>query len=111
MRHRSTRRSFIASSAAALAAAILTIPLSTVLKFLPYWTSGAFPDYPFLDRMTIVFVFLVLLMILMSLADTKSKYLQRVIKIDPSMFRSSPAFIVGSVIIVGILSALYTVFW
>jgi solute:Na+ symporter, SSS family len=99
------------TSAAALAGALLTIPLSTILKFLPYWTGGAFPDYPFLDRMSIVFVTLVLLMIIMSLLNPKSRLFPRVIKIDVSMFRSSPSFIVGSVIIIGILSALYTVFW
>lgn len=32
---------------AALVGAIITIPVSTVLKFLPVWTNGAFPDYPF----------------------------------------------------------------
>jgi SSS family solute:Na+ symporter len=37
------------TAAAALAGAVLTIPVSTVLKFLPTWTNGAFPDYPFLD--------------------------------------------------------------
>ncbi|PWV56506.1 SSS family solute:Na+ symporter [Chitinophaga sp. S165] len=99
------------TSKAALAAALLTIPLSTVLKFLPVWTNGAFPDYPFLDRMTIVFVFLIVLMIVMTLLDKRSKDQQRVIEIDKSMFRSSPGFIVGSVIITGILVALYTVFW
>ena len=99
------------TSKAALAAALLTIPLSTVLKFLPAWTDGAFPDYPFLDRMTIVFVFLIVLMIVMTLMDKRSKDQQRVIEIDKSMFRSSPGFIVGSVIITGILVALYTVFW
>jgi SSS family solute:Na+ symporter len=31
--------------------------------------------------------------------------------IDKSMFRSSTSFIIGSVIIIGILTALYTVFW
>jgi len=99
------------TSSAALTAALLTIPLSTVLKFLPVWTNGQFPDYPFLDRMTIVFVILVVLMIIITLMDSKSKYLPRIIHIDTSMFKTSPAFIVGSVIIVGILTALYTVFW
>src|SRR5690606_2064362 len=61
------------TSAAALTAAVLTIPLSTVLKFLPVWTSGAFPDFPFLDRMTIVFVILVGLMVLITLLDRNSK--------------------------------------
>ena len=41
----------------AMAGALLTIPISTVLKFLPDWTNGAFPDYPFLDRMTITFCY------------------------------------------------------
>ncbi len=99
------------TASAALAAALLTIPLSTLLKFLPIWTSGTFPDYPFLDRMSIVFVFLVLLMIIMSLLDRKSKDQPLTIEIDTSMFQVSAGFAVGSVLIIGILTALYTVFW
>jgi SSS family solute:Na+ symporter len=99
------------TSTAALAAALLTIPLSTVLKFLPGWTNGAFPAFPFMDRMTIVFILLMLLVIVMSLADPKSKNNPQKIIIDKSMFRCSPSFIAGSIIIMGILTALYTVFW
>ncbi len=44
------------TAGAALAGALLTIPVSAVLKFLPVWTNGVFPDYPFLDRMTITFL-------------------------------------------------------
>ncbi|MBW8687330.1 sodium/sugar symporter [Chitinophaga rhizophila] len=99
------------TSLAALLAAILTIPLSALLNFLPAWTNGAFPDYPFLDRMTIVFVFLVVLMIVVTLADKRSKDQKRIIEIDTSMFRTTPAFLVGSAIITGILVVLYTVFW
>ncbi len=99
-----------ATSNAALAAALLTIPLSALLKFLPVWTNGVFPDYPFLDRMSIVFVFLILLMIFISVFDHKSKAEPR-IEIDRSMFRVSNSFVVGSVVIVGILTALYIAFW
>ena len=99
------------TSAAALASALLTIPLSTLLKFLPAWTGGVFPDYPFLDRMTIVFVSLVVLMVAMSLLDSKSKHQMRVIQIDATMFRCPPEFVAGAVLIIGILTALYTVFW
>lgn len=99
------------TSAAALTSAILTIPLSTVLKFLPVWTNGAFPDFPFMDRMTVVFVFLMLLMVVMSLADRSGKERHKALVIDTAMFRCSPGFIVGSAIIVGILAALYTVFY
>ena len=99
------------TSSAALAAALLTIPLSAILKFLPIWTEGSFPDYPFLDRMSIVFVFLVLLMLIISLLNRKSKDQPQVFEIDTSMFRFSNGFAAGSVIIIGILVALYTVFW
>jgi solute:Na+ symporter, SSS family len=99
------------TSAAALTGALLTIPLSTALKFLPVWTNGAFPDYPFLDRMSIVFVILVALMVLISLLDPASKTAPRIIHINPAWFRVSGGFLAGSVLIVGILTALYTVFW
>src|SRR5215203_1630923 len=52
---------------AALTSAILTIPLSTAFKFLPVWTNGAFPDLPFMDRMTLVFIILMVLVIVISL--------------------------------------------
>ena len=99
------------TSAAALTSAILTIPLSTVLKFLPSWTNGVFPDFPFMDRMTLVFIMLMLLMIVISLAGRNSKDNPKALTIDVTMFRHLPAFLVGSTIVVGILVALYTVFW
>ena len=99
------------TATAALTSAILTIPLSTILKFLPLWTNGFFPDIPFMDRMTLVFIILMLMMIVMSLSGTKNYDPGKVIVIDKKMFRCSPGFIVGSIIIVGILAALYTVFW
>lgn len=96
---------------AALAGAVLTIPVSTALKFLPVWTGGAFPDYPFLDRMTITFFVIAALMIGMSLAKPKTEKDGHVIEVDKSLFRVSPSFIMLSVLLSGILIALYTVFW
>ncbi len=96
---------------AAMAAALLTIPVSTVLKFLPVWTNGAFPDYPFLDRMTITFFLLVVVMVVMSISKPKAQNDTHVIEVDKSLFRVSTSFVVGSVIICGILAALYTAFW
>ena len=96
---------------AAMAGALLTIPISTVLKFLPVWSNGAFPDYPFLDRMTIDFVAIVLIMISMSLLMPKKESDAHTIEVDTSMFKITTGFAIGSIIIVGILSALYTVFW
>ncbi len=99
------------STLAGILGAGLTIPLSALLKFLPSWTNGAFPDYPFLDRMSIVFVTIIFLMVVISLINPSSKNRQSLIEIDSTMFRLTKGFVVGSVAIVGILTALYTVFW
>ncbi|OXB07060.1 sodium/sugar symporter [Flavobacterium pectinovorum] len=98
---------------AGLAGALLTVPLAAILKFLPMWTDGAFPDYPFLDRMTIVFFLIVFIMVGISLANPASEEEAEIhkIEVDNSMFKVSSEFIVGSFIICGILVALYTVFW
>ena len=98
---------------AGLAGALLTVPLAAILKFLPMWTDGAFPDYPFLDRMTIVFFLIVFIMLGISLANPVSEEEAEIhkIEVDNSMFKVSSEFIVGSFIICGVLVALYTVFW
>lgn len=97
------------TTAAALTGAILTIPLSTLLKFLPQWTQGAFPDYPFLDRMTITFVTIAIIMVTMSLLRPKAD--RNRITIDNSMFAVTNGFLAGSLAIAGVLTALYTLFW
>ena len=99
------------TAAAALTGTLLTIPVSTVLKFLPVWTGGVFPDFPFLDRMTIDFVIIVIVMILISLYKPSSPGDTHTIEIDKKDFKVSSAFILGSVIIFGILAGLYTAFW
>jgi len=99
------------TAGAALAGAVLTIPISTALKFLPAWTNGAFPDVPFLDRMAITFLVVAIMMIFISLLKPADKTSHHVIEVDKSMFKVSPGFVVLSVIICGILAALYTVFW
>jgi SSS family solute:Na+ symporter len=99
------------TAGAALAGAVLTIPISTALKFLPAWTGGVFPDYPFLDRMAITFLAVAMLMVIISLLKPRDKASQHVIEVDKSMFKVSPTFVILSIIICGILAALYTVFW
>ncbi|MEO6355452.1 MAG: sodium/sugar symporter [Ferruginibacter sp.] len=98
------------TASAALAGAVLTIPISTVLKFLPVWTNGGFPDIAFLNRMVITFVAITALMIVMSLTNPKKEG-EHEIEVDSSMFKITPGFAVGSVIISGVLIALYTAFW
>ncbi len=98
------------TAAAAMAGALLTIPVSAILKFLPVWTSGWFPDYPFLDRMSITFVLIIIIMVLMSLVKPEANP-KKSMEVDVKLFKVNPGFVFGSLIIVGILIALYTVFW
>lgn len=99
------------TSGAALFGTILTIPLSATLKFLPDWTGGMFPVYPFLDRMFITFWIVLFLMILISLVTPSSVQRKEILPFEKSMLEVKPAFIIGSIIILGILAALYTVYY
>ena len=99
------------TATAALVGSLITIPVSTVLKFIPVWSHGSFPDYPFLDRMAITFLIVAGVMILVSLMRPSPDQASHSIIVDKKDFRVSPAFVLGSVIILGILAGLYTVFW
>jgi SSS family solute:Na+ symporter len=89
---------------AALTAAILTIPLSVAFK---YWL----PDVPFLDRMGIIFLILVAVIIGLTLTDPKSKNNPKGLELEAEMFEVSTGFTVTALLICGILTALYTVFY
>jgi SSS family solute:Na+ symporter len=99
------------TSGAALFGTILTIPLSATLKFLPDWTGGMFPVYPFLDRMFITFWVVLFLMIIISLMTPASVQRKVILPFEKSMLEVKPAFIIGSILILGILAALYTVYY
>lgn len=92
------------NSLAALVAALLTIPLSTAFKFMA-------PDIPFLDRMGWVFLILLALMVIISLADPKSKDNPKAMKVDPEDFKIGGSFAVGTLIVMCVLAGLYIVFW
>jgi SSS family solute:Na+ symporter len=99
------------TSTAALTAALLTIPLSTFFKFLPELSQDFIAPIPFLHRMSWVFCIIIALMFLITIFDPKSKNNPQGLEIDSKMFKVSPSFIICSVLICGILAALYTVFW
>lgn len=99
------------TSIAALTGTLLTIPISTLLKFLPALTNGAFPDYPFLDRMSITFVFILFVMIVVSLIWPQKISSDKLIDLDRKMFRVPGDFAFGSIVILGILAFLYIYFW
>jgi len=89
---------------AALSAAILTIPLSTLFKFVT-------PDLPFINRMGIVFLILAAIIIVISMIESKGKDQPNAIEVDRKLFKSSPKFNIGALLICGILAALYIIYW
>jgi solute:Na+ symporter, SSS family len=72
------------------------------------WLPGVdWSTVPFLDRMGIVFLICVAVMIVLGLWKPSDKGLE----IDASMFRIKGSFLLGSIIVVTIITVLYTVFW
>ncbi len=117
------------SSNAALFATIGGFVLSVIFKFLPQLMNLEFLsqygfatlveqkdkimafEIPFLDRMGFVFVICVLLMVVISLWDEKRGVVAKGLEVEPKMFKVSNSFAVGTLIIVGLLVALYSIFW
>ena len=89
--------------AAALTAAILTIPLGIGIEKMV-------PDMPFMNRMGWVFLSLIAIQFLISMTD-KNRNSQRGLEIEPQDFKVSNAFAAGAVMVCGILAALYYIFW
>jgi SSS family solute:Na+ symporter len=93
-----------ATANAALVAALITIPLGIAFK-------KYMPEVPFLDQMGYAFAIIVALMVAISLADPKSKNNPKAMEVDTSMFKTSQAFAIGALLVLGVLAALYVVFW
>ena len=115
-----------ATSSAALFATIGGFLLSVLLKFLPGMMDLSFLapfgfavrpegssvyEIPFLDRMGFVFVFCIIGMVLISLIEHARGLKTNGLEVDRSMFRPHQTFTAGAVLIVGIIVALYSVFW
>ncbi|MDZ4680123.1 MAG: sodium/solute symporter [Saprospiraceae bacterium] len=110
---------------AALFATIGGFIFSIIFKFLPNWADLSFLsswgfsapnsvgiyEIPFIDRMGFVFLICIIGMFIISILELKGRENPKGLEIDRSMFRTSPAFTVGSLLVLGILTALYTIFW
>jgi SSS family solute:Na+ symporter len=114
------------TSGAALFATIGGFLFSIVLKFLPGMMDLSFLapfgfavkpegssiyEIPFLDRMGIVFVFCIVGMMIISLIQGKGQASPKGLEIDSSMFRPNRSFAIGAVIVLAIITMLYTIFW
>lgn len=113
------------TSNAALFATIGGFCLSLFLKFLPSWTDlswlaqwgfsvknavGVY-EIPFIDRMGFVFLFCVIGMCVISLSQSKENAENKGLEIDMKMFKTTTGFAVGALLIIGLLVALYGIYW
>ncbi len=93
------------TSTAAIVAAAISIPLAVAFKLIPS------TPIPFLHRTGWCFLILVAIMVVISLLDKKSAHNPKGLELDKGMFKVSGSFAILSILICGILAALYTVFW
>ncbi|MFP9114031.1 sodium/sugar symporter [Flavobacterium sp. RHBU_3] len=68
-------------------------------------------EIPFLDRMALVFALCVIGMFFISVKENQKGVKTNGLEIDTTMFKVTPAFTVGALIVTGITAALYTIFW
>ncbi len=114
-----------ATSNAALFATIGGFLLSIIFKFMPNYVDLQFLnstgfsvanaegiyEIPFIDRMGFVFIICVLVMYLISIYENRNGIIPNALKVDNSMFRTTPGFAVGALFIIGIIAALYGIYW
>jgi solute:Na+ symporter, SSS family len=50
-------------------------------------------------------------MYLISIYENKNGIVPNALKVDNSMFRTTPGFAVGALFIIGIIAALYGIYW
>jgi len=112
------------TSNAALFAIISGFIFSVILKFLPGLVdlsflnpigfsvpaAGGVYEIPFLDRMAIVFILCVIGMCIISISETRKGAHPHGLEIDAKMFKTSPGFAIGSIIILVLLTVLYTIY-
>jgi solute:Na+ symporter, SSS family len=97
------------TSTAAIVGAVLSIPMVLVFKNLHKVIGGN--PIPFLNVTMWVYLVLVGIMVAISLADRRSKDNPKGLVLDNADFKVSNQFAVISILIMGILVALYTVFY
>jgi len=113
------------SSNAALFATVGGFAFSLFFKFIPSVIDLSFLapigfakandkgvfEIPFLDRMGFVFLICIFGMYIISMIDKRRGVKTNGLDVDRSMFKMSPSFATGALIICGVLAALYTIFW
>lgn len=93
-----------ATANGALTAAVLSIVLSAVIEHF-------FPEFPFMNRMGVVFWICSLVHITISLIEGKGKNQQGAFEVKKDWFKVDKPFAIGAFVVVAIFVIVYTVFW
>ena len=113
------------TSNAALFATIGGFMFSILFKFMPAFVDLSFLhstgfsvpngngvyEIPFIDRMGFVFLICVIGMYTISMYETARGVKTNGLEIDRTMFKMSPGFTVGMLIVLSLIAAFYTIFW
>ncbi|WP_367864332.1 sodium/sugar symporter [Pedobacter sp. WC2423] len=68
-------------------------------------------EIPFIDRMGFVFAICVIAMFIISKMENRNGINPKGLEVDRSMFKTNQSFAIGSLIVGGIIVALYSLFW
>ena len=93
-----------ATANGALTAAILSIALSAVIANL-------YPEFPFLNRMGVVFWICSLVHVIISLIEGKGKDQENAFEVKKKWFKVDRTFAIGAIVVVVIFTIIYTIFW
>jgi SSS family solute:Na+ symporter len=93
-----------ATANGALTAAILSIALSAVI-------ANIYPEFPFLNRMGVVFWICSLVHVIISLIEGKGKDQQNAFEVKMEWFKVDRTFAIGAIVVVAIFTIIYTIFW
>ena len=93
-----------ATANGALTAAILSIALSAVIANL-------YPEFPFLNRMGVVFWICSLVHIIISLIEGKGLDQKNAFEVKKEWFKVDKTFAIGALAVVTIFMIIYTIFW
>ena len=88
----------------ALVSAILSIALSTLIAYV--W-----PEFPFLNRMGVVFWICCAVMVAISLVESRGKESTSAFEVNKEWFKVTPEFRYGTIAVLAVFCVIYYVFW
>jgi len=102
-----------ATNNAAIWGVILSIPIAMYFKVAPNgWSDAAiFVTIPFMNQMMITALASIGIILLISYLEGKGKVNEKGINLTAELFKTTPTFNIGAIIIMIICTLLYAIFW